>query len=188
MYEKILEFLISTGYVGIIIAGLSEALFMPFPMEVIYIPVALANPSRAINYAATLIIFSFLGSIIAYAIGKFGGQKLLYKISFIKRNFHQIQELYDKNSLFAIMTSSFTPIPYEVYTITAGIFNVDLKRFIMASILSRVIRYVPQGILINLYGDAVLSIIKRYGVLSAMILFFIIFIIRIIFVKVSKHS
>jgi len=188
MYEKILEFLIGTGYIGIIIAGLAEAIFMPFPMEIIYIPVALANPTRAINYAAVLIVFSFFGSIISYAIGKFGGQKLIYKIGFIKRNYRQIQKLYDKNSFLAIMTSSFTPIPYEVYTITAGIFNVDLKRFITASILSRIIRYVPQGILIYLYGDTVLSLLKTYGILSVIILFFIIIIIKHIFIKITKRN
>lgn len=186
MYERILEFLTNTGYIGIMVAGFSEALFLPFPMEVIYIPVALVNTTKAINYAVLLIIASLLGSIIAYGIGKFGGQKLLFKLSFVKRNYHQIKSIYDKNSFLTILTSSFTPIPYEAYTLTAGMFNIDFKKFIVASILSRIIRYIPQGLLIFTYGDKVISIIKKYGILTAILLFIFIFLIRYIFNRIFK--
>jgi ubiquinone/menaquinone biosynthesis C-methylase UbiE/membrane protein YqaA with SNARE-associated domain len=174
MYEKVLELLTGTGYIGIIIAGFTEAIFMPFPMEVVYIPIALADPGMGLKCTALLITSSFIGSIAAYWIGKFTGQKLVYRLDFVKRNFKQIKNIYDKNSFFAIMTSAFTPIPYEAYTLTAGIFNIRFKDFLVASILSRIIRYVPQGVLIYLYGDTVISIIKSYGILSAVILFIVI--------------
>lgn len=188
MFLVILQFLNSIGYIGIMVAGLAEAIFMPFPMDVIFIPLATANPAKAINYAVTLITFSSLGSIISYKVGKVGGQRLLCKIAFIKRNFSQIERLYNDKSFITIMTSAFTPIPYEVYTITAGVFNVDFKKYITASILSRIIRYGPQGILIFLYGDEVLLLTKRYGVFSALILFITILIVRYVFLKVMKHT
>jgi membrane protein YqaA with SNARE-associated domain len=50
MYERILEFLIEAGYIGIILTGLSEALFMPFPMEIVYLPIVLAATNRAVIY------------------------------------------------------------------------------------------------------------------------------------------
>lgn len=184
MYEKVLEFLHSIGYAGIIISGFSEGLFLPFPMELIYIPVATANPAKAINYTLLLICFSIIGSVIAYAIGRSGGQKLLLKISLIKRNFTRIQSLYDKNSFMALLTSSFTPLPYEIYTFSAGAFGVGFKKFIIASAMSRLIRYVPQGMLIYLYGSKVLSFIKKYGILAAIILVGVIFIVKSLFTKV----
>lgn len=43
--RKIIESLSTIGYIGNIVAGLSETIFMPFPMEVVYIPIALAITS-----------------------------------------------------------------------------------------------------------------------------------------------
>lgn len=188
MFLAALEFLKSIGYIGIIVAGLAEAIFMPFPMDIIFIPLAAANPNKAINYVVTLITFSSIGSIISYKIGKVGGRKLLYKINITKRNFSKIERLYNDKAFITIMTSAFTPIPYEIYTITAGIFNVDFKKYITASVLSRIIRYSPQGILIFLYGDEVLLLIERYGVLSAVMLFIVILMIRYIYQKVVNYS
>lgn len=188
IYEKILQLLIGTGYMGIIIAGFSEAIFMPFPMEVVYIPVTLANPSMALYYTLLLITSSIAGSIAAYWIGKFAGLKLIFKLGFMKQHFNQIKGLYDKNSFFAIMTSAFTPIPYEVYTLTAGVFNIGFKNFVIASVLSRIIRYFPQGVLIYLYGDAFISVIKSYGIISAVILFVILIVLKYIFAKLKVIS
>lgn len=159
---------------------------MPFPMEVVYIPIALAIPSKALVYTALLITSSIIGSIAAYWVGRIGGGNFIFKLRFVKKHFNQMQLLYNKNAFLVIMTSSFTPIPYEVYTLTAGFFNVNFQKYIIASILSRIIRYTPQGILIYLYGDTVLSLLKRYGMLSAVVLCIVLVIIKYLFISISK--
>lgn len=186
MYTKVLDFLVNSGYIGIILAGFSEPLFLPFPMELVYLPIALANHSEAINYSFILIFCSFLGSCIAYIVGKYSGKKIEKIFGSSKSYFSRVEEFYNKNSFLAILTSSFTPIPFEVYTYSAGIFNVSFKKFAIASLLSRSIRYIPQSILILLYGEQVVFLIKKYGFSSALVISLIFIVIRRIYLKVRK--
>ena len=170
--DKIIYILVNYGIVGIMIAAFSEAIFLPIPMELISIPTYLFNPSKAFFYSIILIIFSTLGSIIGYHLGKFWGTPLMNKFVSVE-NFNKLKILYDKNSFLTILTSSFTPIPYEAYVLSAGIFNVGLRKFILASIASRVIRHLPQGILITLYGATLLPYLKNYTLIIGLIIFMI---------------
>ena len=74
--DKIINLLINYGLMGIIIAALSEAIFLPIPMELISVPVYLSNPTKAFLYSIILIFFSFLGSIAGYYLGKFLGKPI----------------------------------------------------------------------------------------------------------------
>jgi membrane protein YqaA with SNARE-associated domain len=168
--QTIINVLINYGLLGIAIAGFSEAIFLPMPMEFVFIPITLLNTSKAFEYSIVLIVFSTFGSLVGYYIGKLVGTPLLSKI-ISKDRFNMLKDMYVKNSLLTILTSSFTPIPYEVYVISAGTFNINLTKFIAASIISRVIRYLPQGILITVFGDALLSYIKSYTMLAALLVF-----------------
>ena len=173
--NTIINLLINHGILGIIIAAFSESIFMPIPMELISIPIYLLNSSKALLYSIVLILFSTLGSTVGYYIGKVLSNSSLNKF-ISSKNTYKLKKLYDKNSFLTILTSAFTPIPYEAYVLSAGIFNIDFRKFFLASIISRVIRHLPQGILISLYGDALLSHIKNYTLITGLIIFTIIII------------
>lgn len=147
----IIQVLIDYGIIGISIAAFCEAIIMPIPMEIVYLPVVLLNPKKALVYTFVLIGMSTLGTIVGYSLGEILGIKILSK--FIEsKNIKKIKNLYIKNVFMTIITSAFTPIPYEAYVLSAGIFRVKFKRFILGAVLSRTIRYLPQGILIYFYG------------------------------------
>ena len=171
--DKIINLLINYGLMGIIIAALSEAIFLPIPMELISVPVYLSNPTKAFLYSIILIFFSFLGSIAGYYLGKFLGKPITER--FISEKYlNKLKHLYDKNSFGTIFTSLFTPIPYEVYVLSAGMFNIGFKRFIFAAIISRILRHLPQGIIIFLYGDTLLSHLQNYTLAISLFIFTII--------------
>jgi len=168
--QTFINILIDFGILGIAIAGFFEAIFLPMPMEIVFIPVALLNTSKALIYSITIIIFSTLGSVVGYYLGKFLGTPLLNKI-ISKDKYSKLKKMYTKNAFLTILTSCFTPIPYEAYVISAGAFNINLTLFITASIISRFIRYLPQGILISMYGGALLSYMKSYSIYLGLLIF-----------------
>ncbi|WP_058953455.1 YqaA family protein [Clostridium tyrobutyricum] len=184
--QIITNILIKYGILGIAIAGFSEAVLLPMPMEFIFIPIVLLDTSKALLYSITLIVFSAFGSIAGYYAGKLLGTPLLNKLIY-KDKFNKIKEMYSKNAFLTILTSSFTPIPYEAYVISAGAFNINLSLFMTASILSRVIRYLPQGILIYIFGDAILAYIKSYTLFAGMLVF-ILFLVFKYYFKMKKSS
>jgi membrane protein YqaA with SNARE-associated domain len=168
--NSIISILIDFGVIGIVVSGFFEAIFLPIPMEFVFLPIALLNPDKALLYAVALILSSFLGSTVGYFAGTLIGMPLINRL-ISKEKFEQLKNIYSKGSFWAILTSSFTPIPYEVYVISAGVFKIGLKKFIIASLASRIIRYVPQGTLIFFYGDALLPYFKSYILLITLIVF-----------------
>ncbi|WP_426348511.1 YqaA family protein [Alloiococcus sp. CFN-8] len=168
--DNLIKLLVEYGMFGIMLVAFAEAIFLPLPMEVVSIPIYLLRPENAFFYSVVLIAFSILGSIAGYYLGKAFGKPLLNK--FISEgNFNRIKELYSRNSFLAILTSSFTPIPYEAYVLSAGVFNIGFKKFILASIISRAIRHLPQGILITIYGDTILTHLKSYTLVVCLVIF-----------------
>lgn len=173
--DKIIYLLVDYGIIGIMIAAFFEAIFLPIPMDLISIPSYLLNPNKVFLYLTALIIFSIIGSISGYYLGKLFAKPLRNKFS-SSVNFNRLKGLYDKNSFLTILSSSFTPIAYEAYVLSAGIFNIGFRKFIIAAIISRVIRHLPQGILIALYGDTLLSYLENYTLIIAFFIFIIILI------------
>ena len=158
-----LNFLINYGILGIIIAALIEPIFMPLPMELVFIPIVMTNIKRAFLYSLILITFSAVGSVIGYIVGKGIGRRILKKLV-SEEKLGKIEDKYNNNAFLTILTSAFTPIPYEAYVLSAGIFKVNFIKFITAAVLSRTIRYIPQGIIISLYGVALINVIKNYTI------------------------
>jgi membrane protein YqaA with SNARE-associated domain len=183
--DSIIKLLINYGPIGIMISAFSEGIFLPVPMELISIPIALSNPSRAFFYSLLIILFSSFGSITGYYIGKNLGKPLL--IRFVSDEYiGKLEKLYSRNSFLTVLTSTFTPIPYEAYVLSAGIFNIGVKKFILAAIISRVLRHLPQGILISLYGTTILSHFKNYSSIVGIIIFCLIILLKHLFSIMKK--
>lgn len=178
-----LNFLINYGILGIIIAALIEPIFMPIPMEVVFIPIVMANTKRAFLYSLILVTFSAVGSVIGYIVGKGIGRHIL-KQFVSEKNIGKIEDKYNKNAFLAILTSAFTPIPYEAYVLSAGIFKINFIKFITGAVLSRTIRYIPQGIIISLYGATLINAIKNYTIVLGVIIFIIILLVKMVKIKI----
>jgi len=65
------------------------------------------------------------------------------------------------NNFLVIFTAAFTPIPYKVFSITAGVFQINLPIFIIASILGRGGRFIIIGLLIRFFGEPIK--VEEYG-------------------------
>jgi len=182
MLTHIIEFIINYGVIGILIAALAEPIFMPVPMEIVFIPVAMSNPKKAFLYSIILIVFSAVGSLLGYMIGKSVGRYLLCKLV-SEQTLVKIEDMYNKNAFLTILTSAFTPIPYEAYVLSAGVFKINFIRFIIPAVLSRVIRYIPQGIIISLYGITLINIIKNYTLFLGLIIFIAILVLKMVKTK-----
>ena len=115
--ENITNLLVNYGMIGIIIAALCEAIFLPIPMELISIPIYLANPTKSIFYSILLILFSIIGSIIGYHLGGWLGNisKPIVEKFISRKYLEKLKELYDKNAFLTLISCFFTPIPYETY-------------------------------------------------------------------------
>ena len=162
--SSIYTLLINYGIFGIIIAGLIEAIFLPVPMEVVSVPIYLANPKEAFLFSCTLVVFSVFSSMINYEIAKKFGAIFLRKLEDLNA-VQKVKGWYDHNAVVTLITSAVMPIPYEVYVATAGLCRVNRKRFFIGCLFSRMLRHLPQGILITFGGNEALTFVKNNMIL-----------------------
>jgi membrane protein YqaA with SNARE-associated domain len=110
--------------------------------------------------------------MIGYAIGFFCWQNTAGEYTalanwffahvFSMESFLNVGELYDKYNFWIVFTAGFTPLPYKIFTITGGLFHINFVMFIVASIISRGLRFFLIGGLIWKFGAPIKSFIDKY--------------------------
>ena len=143
----------------------AESSFFPVPPDPLLIALALGAPHKALWYALVCSVASVAGGVMGYVIGLgfMGaiGDRIL-KLYGAQERFETIKRLYDRYDAWAVAIAGFTPIPYKVFTITAGIFRIRFKVFVLASILGRAGRFFLVAALINWFGTPIREFIDNY--------------------------
>lgn len=152
-----------TPYASVALFGIAfaESSFFPIPPDVLMIPLAISRPPFALLFATLATVASVLGGVFGYLIGKWGGQPVLHRL-FSEEKIRTVQHYYHKYDVWAIGIAGFTPIPYKLFTISAGVFDLDFKRFMVASLLGRGGRFFMVGGLIMVFGEAIQGFIDEY--------------------------
>jgi membrane protein YqaA with SNARE-associated domain len=108
---------------------------------------------------------SVLGGCLGYLIGwqfMAGIGKGIIDFYGLSAKVAQIQRLYMAYDAWAIGIAGFTPIPYKVFTISAGAFHINFFVFLIASLVSRSARFFLVGGLIFIFGSHIQAFIDRY--------------------------
>lgn len=143
----------------------AEASFFPIPPDVLLIGLGISIPTKSFRYALICSIGSLLGGCLGYFIGiqlyEIIGKPIIdfYQI---QASSQRVQSLYAENVFLAVSIAGFTPIPYKVFTIAAGVCQVNFPLFILASALSRSARFFLVSFLIFLWGARVKTFIDKY--------------------------
>jgi len=155
------------GSTALFILAMSEASFFPVPPDVLLMAVCLAQPRRSLRYAFLCTAGSVLGGMGGYLIGwgvweMLSGFFFTYVPGFTPALFARVADLYQQWDFWAVFLAGLTPIPYKVFTIAAGVFEINFPIFVLASILSRGLRFGIEGWLILRFGPPIVVFIDRY--------------------------
>jgi membrane protein YqaA with SNARE-associated domain len=149
------------GGVALFAIAFAESSFFPVPPDVLLIPLALAKTSWALLFAAVATAGSTVGGILGYFIGERGGRPLLQRF-FKPEKVALVQNYYRRYDVWAVGMAGFTPIPYKLFSISAGAFGLDLKRFVLASMVGRGGRFFLVGLAIMVFGEPVKAFLDEY--------------------------
>lgn len=138
-----------------------ESSFFPLPPDPLLIAMAIGRPDLALWYAAVCTVASVLGALLGYLIGFKGGRPIAERL-FKQERIDTASGLYQRYDAWAVGAAALTPIPYKVFTITAGIARVNVKRFVLASIVGRGARFFAVGIAIFFFGPAIQQALDNY--------------------------
>ena len=143
----------------------AESVFFPIPVDIMLAPMSLAKPKKAWYYAMLATVFSVIGGIVGYYLGY-----ALYD-SFVQPIIESVgyqdklltAESWFKNyGIWVVFIASFTPIPYKVFTITAGIMHMAFLAFVIVSIIGRGLRFFLVAGLMRWGGAAMEDKLKIY--------------------------
>lgn len=155
------------GPLALFLLAFAESSFFPIPPDPLLLALCLGAPSRSFRFAALTTVASVLGGVVGYAIGAVGWQALdqyfyVWVPGVTPEAFEQVRLFYDRWGFWAVFTAGLTVIPYKIFTISAGMFAMNLPGFVGASIVGRGLRFFLVGALVWRFGEPMGRFIDRH--------------------------
>ena len=160
------------GWIALFIIALFEASWFPLPPDILLIALCLGATKKSFRFASLCLAGSIIGAMLGYAIGHFlwiapDGEPtaiagFFYDHVFSVESFNNVGNLYDKYNFWIVFTAGFTPLPFKLFTIAGGMFDINFLMFVIASIVSRGLRFFLIGGLIWKFGAPIKSFIDKY--------------------------
>jgi membrane protein YqaA with SNARE-associated domain len=153
----------------IALGGLSfaESSFFPIPPDPLLLALALGKPRKSLVFAAICTLGSVLGGMFGYLIGwaVWGAVEnffFTYVPGVTPESFGTVQDWYQRWGFWAVFLAGFTPLPYKVFTLSSGVFAISFPIFLIASTISRGLRFFMVGALVYYYGPPIQRFIDRH--------------------------
>lgn len=142
----------------------AESSFFPIPPDIMLMPMSLAKPQQAFWYAWITTIFSVLGGLLGYAIGYFAMDLVTPIINELgyQAKLEAANEFFAEYGVWVVFIAGFSPIPYKVFTITAGASSMALLPFIIASFFGRGARFYLVAGLMKWGGAPLEPLIQKW--------------------------
>ncbi len=149
------------GATALFVMAFAESSFFPIPPDILLITMAIIKPEMAFTLALICAVGSVLGGMFGYLIGWVGGRPLLHRL-FSESKIQVVKRAFEKYEVWAIAVAGFTPVPYKVFTLSAGTFEIPFKPFALVSAVSRSARFFLVAGAIYLWGESVRHLIEKY--------------------------
>lgn len=151
-----------------------EAAVFPIPPDILLIAILTTRENRRwVFYSLVTSVSSVLGGVMGYLIGYalFGlfGEKIIAFYG-LEEQFIRIGEIFQNDAFLSIFVAAFTPIPYKVFTIASGVFELNFLTFMLASIVGRSSRFFLVGLMMHLFGKRIGDMMyKHVNIVSAIL-------------------
>jgi len=145
----------------------SSVLTFPFVTDALVMHLSHANPLRMPYYAGMAAAGSLAGCIWLYLLAKKGGEAYFHRHATGRAE--QIKEWVDKHAFLSVFIPGILPppMPFKIFVLAEGVFQVPLRTFILALLLGRSLRYFAEGLLAVRYGDATLRFLVAHSIAFA---------------------
>lgn len=161
----------------------AEASFFPLPTDPLLMAMIFAKPKRWLKLVFSTISASVIGAMFGYFIGfvlfESIGQTIISALH-LEKSFPTVQQYYESYSFLVIIVAAFTPLPFKLFTIAAGVFRVNFIGFVAASIVGRSLRYGLVGALAHFLGRRYKDQIEKYVDTISLIIMAIIIIVYLL--------
>jgi membrane protein YqaA with SNARE-associated domain len=145
--------------------ALAESSFFPIPPDVFLVALCVGEPKKSFKFATVCTVGSVIGGALGYGLGLAFMDTLGMKIVELYGlgdKYDVVTAWYQQYDALAVAAAGFTPLPYKLFTITAGACKVSFLTFMAASLASRAARFFLVAALIYKFGAPVQYFINKY--------------------------
>ena len=149
------------------VASFLASIIVPIPLEAILVPLMQARRRQIWLLAGLALVGCIAGALVGYYVGYFlmetAGHWLLDWLG----GHSQLQrgrELMDRHGFWFIVGVSVVPVPFQIAMLAAGAARYPVMWYLLATLLSRGIRYFGLGLLVYLFGDQTENLMKHHKI------------------------
>lgn len=163
IYEKVLQWS-KHRHAEKYLAGVSfaEASFFPIPVAAMLLPMSFARPKEAWRLAGITLIFSVLGGVAGYLIGYLAFELIEPYLGHYATKIDQAKAWFGEYGIWIVLMAGFSPVPYKVFTITAGALSMAFLPFVIASIIGRASQFYLIAFLVSKFGPSMEPKVRQY--------------------------
>ncbi len=166
IYNRCMEWIQTPAGIWVLFfIAVAESSFFPIPPDVFLIALCIGAPKKSMKFAAVCAAGSVIGGALGYGLGLAFmdtlGQRILTLYG-LEDKYQVVQGLYRQYDAWAVAAAGFTPLPYKLFTITAGAFKINFLTFMLVSLAARSARFFLVAGLIYKFGAPVQYFINKY--------------------------
>ncbi len=165
---------------GIGFASFLESTIVPIPLETILLPLMQARRKQLVAISAMALAGCIFGALSGYAIGYYifdaVGEQIVSLLS-SQEQFEIAKQQMQQKGFWFVMSVGILPIPFQIAMLAAGTLKYSLFLFLIATTISRAIRYYGLAILVYLAGNQAQKLFERHKKSTSIILFVVVAII-----------
>jgi membrane protein YqaA with SNARE-associated domain len=143
----------------------AESVFFPIPPDVLLAPMVLAKPDKAWWLASLTTLSSIAGGVVGYLLGFWMFepwiQPLLTEFGYQQR-FDTAMSWFEQWGVWVVFLAGFSPIPYKLFTVSAGFLQMAFLPFLIASAVGRGMRFFLVAGLIQWGGSAMEKKLRQW--------------------------
>lgn len=140
----------------------AESSFFPVPVAVMLLPMAFADIPRAWKLAGITTLWSVLGGILGYVLGAFAFEVVEPYFSHYAEPLAQAKSWFGQYGAWVVLMAGFSPVPYKVFTLTAGGLGLAFIPFVIASVIGRASQFYLIAALVTWLGPGMEPLVKKY--------------------------
>jgi membrane protein YqaA with SNARE-associated domain len=155
------------GVWALFLISFAESSFFPLPPDPLLLALCLGAAKRSLRFAAIATCASVAGGVLGYGIGA-GAWTFMepwffsYVPGVSQEAFDTVQAFYTTHGFAAVFLAGLTPIPYKVFTLASGVFGINFGTFVLASIVSRGLRFFLIAWLVYKFGAPIQRFIDQH--------------------------
>jgi membrane protein YqaA with SNARE-associated domain len=161
---KLTQYLVTFGAFGLFTIAFLDSVMVPLPggVDAVMLLLSASRPGWFVIYAAGATIGSTLGCLVLYRISQRAGHRALARFSAAKQK--RVKDLLDRYDVLAVLVASLLPppFPFKLFVVSAGVFRLQMIRFVAAIAAGRAFRFLLEGYLAARYGDQAKQLLAQY--------------------------